>query len=492
MAQEPSGQTEMNAGDWLLSGNFPPDTRNYKCDFCRNDKQKCVWQNPDQICERCRGKNRCCSAKRRMLPSTTAPSWNGLDPMAEYVATHRATYRLLYHCKSQIRFMKRRIYPWPCEGLNDSVDEQTTPFQSQSLRLSTDLQPLASRLRFQGDALRRTLERVQDSEQDPWATAFQLGVHQLPFHPVHFVTPASAARANDISISITGIYKNLQSATVFDREQAQSVPLEKRLQRYCYTAENVRQLLGCAIFNTNGTPILNTLFWTGYAFPASHIAYWNDDKEAAIELCLISPHAMDILGRMFVHIVVEAGDINTLNDVRLANIVQGVVKMGWKDARHLSILAIGACVGNDCRPDSIQSFEKLLDLRPWPVELPGPFDLQLCLLDLGLASGSKEIVRSIVGSGIVSPPYTAAMQKIIELGRANLAECFPDWVFARYWTHQQELTRLAILARAKAEELRECGDYATAMYTLARRLEGLYFPTGPRTQALQDVSEIPG
>ncbi|KAK5097049.1 hypothetical protein LTS08_007069 [Lithohypha guttulata] len=74
-------------------------------------------------------------------------------------------------------------------------------------------------------------------------------------------------------------------------------------------------------------------------FPAAHIAYWNLQKDMAVELWDIAAHGRDILNRTFLHIVVESIDHVTLHKA-LTTRDDALKAKTEVDARGLSVLDV--------------------------------------------------------------------------------------------------------------------------------------------------------
>src|SRR5690348_8838940 len=86
------------------------------------------------------------------------------------------------------------------------------------------------------------------------------------------------------------------------------------------------------------------------AFPACCIAFWNGDKEPALELwkqCRwqTNRQKIDVLGRTFTHVVAEADDPEMLRAIAQVDI--GAVRGNVPDARGLTALAITICKGHE-------------------------------------------------------------------------------------------------------------------------------------------------
>ncbi|KAK5099778.1 hypothetical protein LTS08_005493 [Lithohypha guttulata] len=92
--------------------------------------------------------------------------------------------------------------------------------------------------------------------------------------------------------------------------------------------------------------------------------------------------------------------------------------------------------------------------------MPLDTDVGVPLLDLGLASGIKDIVDKLIQINFASPPFTKDMAKAIELGRADLGNSFLPWLKRATYVSQPEIEKLAQRADKMAQELDQYAEFA--------------------------------
>lgn len=175
-------------------------------------------------------------------------------------------------------------------------------------------------------------------------------------------------------------------------------------------------------------------------FPPSHLAYWNHDRTSANLLWQRAGFAniwTDILGRSYAHIVVEAGDIQTLSHIGSLSDDEAIRCAGI-DAQGRSLLAVAAMLGNQdaftiCK-------DRCADRRPKTARTGQS------LLDLAIRAGSRTIVRKMLEEKVVDPPYIQMLETAIELGRRSIAEDLLPWIEAEAWQNSKHVEKLATLA----------------------------------------------
>lgn len=215
--------------------------------------------------------------------------------------------------------------------------------------------------------------------------------------------------------------------------------------------------------------------YDGNGFPATHIAYQNGDIKAMLKLWKHRPESRqyrDVLGRELPHFLVEANDMNTLGQLLKEDEV-AVTRTGI-DGRGLSLLALAAVAGE------LDIFNQLMHRHVAGLMTN---DCSQFLLDLALVGGEKSIVEYIIPKErnyifIVQPPYERATKKCIELGRADLAECFTRWLDQECWSDPDAIHELAELAKRKV---------APKMPDLVGVLQDVLVKGGTRQEAIQDT-----
>ncbi|KAK5099777.1 hypothetical protein LTS08_005492 [Lithohypha guttulata] len=171
------------------------------------------------------------------------------------------------------------------------------------------------------------------------AGAFIRQLHQnLAYHPDRSFEELSTANAVDISRCVLNIWNRVQGNSV----QAQPcwVSLHQRVEQYRKTEWNLTHIMQFQYF---GIAPAFAAQQAGFVqihnpLPASHIAYWNGDTEAALELWRQSPNHIDIVGRAFVHIVAENGDLEMMREIYKVN--PGALRYAKSDLRGLNVLAL--------------------------------------------------------------------------------------------------------------------------------------------------------
>jgi len=467
-----------------------------KCDQCRRDRQKCEWQWPLVLgarCQRCVSKGWQCSDRVR-APTAHANPGYFTDEFMVILAAQLMLSSCRYACQ-RIRFMN---YPWPCSGLYN----RGYSFWPKSQSLQEDFQLVASRWDTQIEALDKIDRGLLSYRKAVWANAGRSVRH-------------ISASARAIYACITGISPgghDPQNANPGDEfvDAASSSP-----EDYVCLAHSIRRMLQTRLPGVEdvSNPVSRPLISTSDAFPASHIAFQNGAKDVAVELWrnavvsqLLSPTEpggyvaypdsnVDLLGRTFPQLVAEAGDFETL--WKIENIAGSAMLHANPDGRGLSLLALTICA--EGKPD-VGYIEKLLFRRllvPSQPIGPGP-----CILDLALLSGNEVLVRTIVAHDVISTSYSRYAQKAIELGRADIAFCFVDWLQEGARVDQEEVRRLADVAGQKHRQLKDQYDNALQedeklAFNLHLRLKG--FPELVRhlrmivvrgTSAQQIVSNI--
>jgi len=175
-----------------------------------------------------------------------------------------------------------------------------------------------------------------------------------------------------------------------------------------------------------------------WSVPASHLAYWNRDKDTALQLWEQSSTRrtdIDWLGRTFAHIVVDTGDSETMIKMTDSNSDQSFVRHAASDRLGRSLLMIAAASAN--RHIFATLLDHEADTRPHPSS-------PSLLLDLAQEAGSEPIVRRIIKESIVLPPYyIVATDNAIRAGREDIAQCFLQWLSIE---DQDEIDALAISA----------------------------------------------
>ncbi|KAJ9652478.1 hypothetical protein H2198_008263 [Neophaeococcomyces mojaviensis] len=319
---------------------------------------------------------------------------------------------------------------------------------SRSRNLSDEgLQCLASRLQIQGGALNAIIGKLNDSQLSIYISSFVRELQtDISYHPSRSTEQTSAANAAIIANCVQYTSEvSRASVPVSERNQK---PLRQRMEEYRKAEFNIRHLLQNQFFCLAAD--IGPFVDINNGLPASHIAYLNGDKEAALELWKASRWGTDLLGRTFPHIVAEEGDLDVLHIIQNYDVF--TLKNSRPDIRGLTVLAIVICMGH------VECFDFLVQFQP-PRNLAtsDPSGIELSLLDLALASGVQHIVEEVVRLGYVLPPYTIHVLRTIELERAELASCLLPSLFQSCWSGQREIDELAMLARQKVDELdRRC------------------------------------
>lgn len=347
-------------------------------------------------------------------------------------------------------------YPWPCSGLYN----RGYSFWPKSQSLQEDFQLIASWWDTQIEALDKIDRGLLSYRKAVWANAGRSVRH-------------ISASARTISACITGISpgghdpQNANPGDGFDGV-ASSSP-----ENYVCLADSIRSMLQTRLPGVEdvSNPGSRPLISTSDAFPASHIAFQNGAKDVAVGLWrdavvpqLLSPRGpggyiaypdtnMDLLGRTFPQLVAEAGDFETL--WKIENIAGSGMLHANLDGRGLSLLALTICA--EGKPDFAYITQLLSQRLLVPSQMIGPGP---CILDLALLSGNELLVRTIVAYDVISASYSRYAQKAIELGRADIAFCFVDWLQEGARIDQEEVGRLADIAEQKHRQLKDQYDNA--------------------------------
>ncbi|KAJ9652733.1 hypothetical protein H2198_008053 [Neophaeococcomyces mojaviensis] len=177
------------------------------------------------------------------------------------------------------------------------------------------------------------------------------------------------------------------------------------------------------------------------SFPASHLAYWNLDKEAAFEIS-IENGSLDLpvntMGQTLVHIAAQAGDIGFLK--RLRDFDESVFAMASTIGWGYTAIDLATIL------DDKDTFRLLVghgvESFPWIEHL----------VHLAFAANSPSIVSCILHDGrIVSPPYTAMVEEAIERDLEDVALAFLPYL-KDPWTTACEIGILIEQARQKQKE----------------------------------------
>lgn len=128
------------------------------------------------------------------------------------------------------------------------------------------------------------------------------------------------------------------------------------LMDYGKAAERLKRLLyNISIHVTNtdhptfGEQCLRMLQKLRDGFPASHIAFWNYNTSAAVQLWKPSQgcgELRDLFGRSFLHIAVEARDLNTLKHIAKAPEFHNSFRDAGLDNQGRSLLSTAAILGD--------------------------------------------------------------------------------------------------------------------------------------------------
>ncbi|KAK5074931.1 hypothetical protein LTR64_001136 [Lithohypha guttulata] len=414
---------------------------NHRCSQCKKDHAKCVDHETDWRCRLCVKKGRSCSARIRAGSETTS-SGNG----SEFTATIFAILGLLNLCQLQCDKIYSIIYPFPCVNPFDL----TSAFLSQSWALSSSLRSVASAIRIQNSVFGFISQHVLMSQYAIWTGVFFRQLHQnLAYHPHRSAEAISTANAADIYSCVRHILNPSQGAN-FPYQPHQS-SLHQRIERYRKTEWNVNHFLQSRYIGVALASVaqLSAVVQLKSSFPACHIAYWNGDKQAAVELWKQTSCDIDILGRTFAHVVAEAGDLKMMQEIYA--ICPRALRYAGADLRGLTVFALTIARG------SPECCNFMLEIRP---DVPSVTEAGPRLLDLALASGNKEIVDRLIEFNFASPPFTQNMVKAIELGRADLGSSFLQWLNRAPYASQLEIQNLARLAATVAEELGQRAEFA--------------------------------
>ncbi|KAK5094542.1 hypothetical protein LTR70_004073 [Exophiala xenobiotica] len=209
-----------------------------------------------------------------------------------------------------------------------------------------------------------------------------------------------------------------------------------------------------------------------WSVPASHLAYWNRDKDTALQLWEQSSTRridLDLLGRTFAHIVADAGDCETMMRISDSVSDQSFIRDVTSDRFGRSLLMIAAASGNR------HLFTTLLghDADTRTAQF-GP-----SLLDLAQAAGSLFIVKKIINDNIVLPSYTVATDNTIRAGQEDIAQCFHRWLDIE---NQDVIDTLAALAEGYGmpnlcHELRNITGHKATPSNAVNDLDQVEFPT---------------
>lgn len=401
------------------------------CEYCRKDKKKCEEHLTDTLkrCRLCVEKNRPCSRRRRAQRSA--------DDGTTFTATIIAMLTLLHLCLDQCNQTLSVICPFPFANPMDNG----AAFRSQSWTLSDALKPIIGALRLNDCVLRGLRVVVSQS----W---YRVCAGEIPIL-------LEAASADDASI-LRSCFNNFDNSwRGFAQKTAlQTSPLHQRMWRYLDAEQKLLKLLQALDLSSALSPDLcQLLHGTGLdltrAFPACHIAFWNGDWDIAFELWKARRWATDMMGRGFPHIVAEVGNLHMLK--RINSYCNTSLVGSWSDVRGFSVLE--TCVfarAADC-------VEYLLGINP--ITSFGTTIYPL-LLDLALAAGNSHIVAGLAGMNVAVPEVTMLMVKVIELGRADLAQHFLCYLGDGQIASQGEVDRLAYLAAQMSEVLRTYAELA--------------------------------
>lgn len=157
-------------------------------------------------------------------------------------------------------------------------------------------------------------------------------------------------------------------------------------------------------------------------FPACHIAYWNGDRQTAVDLWkeAYPLGQSDLFGRTFAHIAVEAGDLQTLSDIGAAFEDDEAIRFAGTDVRGRSLLAIAAAKGyQDAFAICIQ---RHADTLPYMISTGES------LLEIAAKNGNKAILSMLLRYNIIHPPYLVVLRNLIEAGyHDTICEFLPVW-----------------------------------------------------------------
>lgn len=201
-------------------------------------------------------------------------------------------------------------------------------------------------------------------------------------------------------------------------------------------------------------------------FPASHLAYWNLDKEAAFKLSTctgVLDLPFNTFNHTLVHIAVKACDVGFLK--KLIDFDRDTLERASIMGSGYSPLDLATIL------DDFDVFGLLVG-RCINVSLWTPH-----LLHLAIAANSPNVVDTILERRrVVLPPYTRVAAEAIEKGAEDIALKFLPWLRLP-WTTREDVRKLAIWAEEKR------------LHRLAAHLHFIQRPAHAPNQAIASLQQ---